>query len=367
MAYATSVITLCSLVTTANAEIVLEEIHNDSAEVFEELAHSITLGYDGGYIFPDGYAGEYFNDDGDLIIMVSDSAIDDFRYLTEKYTDVSLETVEYSRNELQEIADEYAESFKDYYCYYVDPNINRVVFTTDEETCKVMNEMVQSDDLPITFKTDTALDLGLTIRASKILTNSTKGISVSSGAGATDSNGNKYIITCGHGMSVGDTIKFEGNVIGKVSYVKFANNGSGDLSVIKLNSGMGISSLVAFNDGTEYIESVGDLTFSTGIGYLQGGVSGYAPFAVSQVNVTFTYKIDDKIYTIKNLTVGELNPAYYDCGIPGDSGSPIYYYNKNGDFTFGGIYAGHYYDGSTELIGFTPWSLIPKTYTIYTI
>ncbi len=322
-----------------------------------------------GYIFPDYYSGGYLSEDGTIVIMSSNipELQKEFNTLRVKCPDVKLVEVQYSRNELQKIGDEYCETMSDFYTYGVNEKLNKVVFTASEEICEEHSRIAAEKGLPIVFEVGTRVDGSFAMRPSKLLSNSVGYFS--SGAVAKDKGGNNYIISCGHEQKVGDVISYNEERIGVVKEVGFSNNKVGDYSIIKLDSGIDISCLVSFGSGTEYLEAVADMDFSTSTtGYMQGGKSrdlGYARFKLSEVNTTIS--IDG--IKIKGISVGEVDPETDEnIAVPGDSGSPIYYYDSiTGDFTFAGIYSGHTINHGFKYVYFTPQSNLPSSYNVYTL
>ncbi len=353
-----------------NEECQTNDISSDNniiESVMEDLYSAFDYG-DEGYIFPECYGGCYLSEDGTLVVLSNDISQlkNEFNILYSADPSIELSEVAYSRNELQDIGDSYSDTFSDYYTYYVDEKLNKVVFTASETVCDEHNRIVEEKGLPIVFKTGTRVNNDITMRPSKLLGSSVGYFS--SGAVANDANGNNYIISCGHEQTVGDVISFNGERIGVVKSVRYANNQTGDYSIIKLDSGNSISCLVKFGSGTEYLEAVGDMSWTNSTGYMQGGYSsnlGYAPFSLSAINIT----INSGGVKIKGMVSGEVDPSTNSgIAVNGDSGSPIYFYDEStNDFTFAGIYSGHNWQGDYKYIYFTPQSALPSSYTVYTL
>ncbi len=119
--------------------------------------------YDGsseGYIFPDHYSGCYFAEDGTFVIMSGNipELKKTYGILRVKCPDVKLVEVQYSRNELQKIGDEYCETMPDFYTYGVNEKLNKVVFTASEKLCEEHSRIAAEKGLPIAFEVGTRVD-----------------------------------------------------------------------------------------------------------------------------------------------------------------------------------------------------------------
>lgn len=113
-----------------------------------------TLKYDTekGYIYPDTFGGMYV--DGEkLIFQVAAEDFTEYQYLQEKYPYVVFQRVEYSKNYLQRLIEEYLTTYdKDtetVYLAYVDEILNRAVISVDEET---LSHKGINEESPLIFK-----------------------------------------------------------------------------------------------------------------------------------------------------------------------------------------------------------------------
>lgn len=105
-----------------------------------------------GYIYPDTFGGMYA-DGSDLVFLVASENFSDYQYLKDAYPDdVEFQQVEYSKNYLQGLIDEYLSTYdKDretVYTAYVDVKLNRAVIKVDEET---LSHKVNDENSPLVF------------------------------------------------------------------------------------------------------------------------------------------------------------------------------------------------------------------------
>lgn len=110
-----------------------------------------------GYIYPDTFGGMYAEGDK-LIFQVAAEDFTEYQYLQDKYPNVVFQQVEYSKNYLQGLIDEYLTTYdkntETVYMAYVDDILNRAVIGVDKETlsCKGPNE-----GSPLIFKSGSAI------------------------------------------------------------------------------------------------------------------------------------------------------------------------------------------------------------------
>ena len=118
-----------------------------------------TLKYDTrkGYIYPDTFGGMYA--DGDkLIFLVAAEDFTEYQYLQDKYPYVVFQQVEYSKNYLQGLIEEYLATYdKDtetVYMAYVDEILNRAVISVDKKT---LSHKDTDEGGPLIFKLGSAI------------------------------------------------------------------------------------------------------------------------------------------------------------------------------------------------------------------
>lgn len=160
---------------------------------------------------------------------------------------------------------------------------------------------------------------------------------------------NNALVTCGHGnTTVGSSVLFNGNTIGTVVKVQYANNQFGDYSIIKLDNidpshkiGSSNNGYIAISGGTYLSPAVG--TYVTKYGFQ----TGYSYGSVISTNVSIT---TDSGITVKGMTKVLLSQG--GGSIPGDSGGPYLV----GD-AFCGVHHGHN-TSNNNFLYFTPYSVI---------
>lgn len=85
----------------------IANLQREAVEAHEFFENSLPFDDNGQFIYPDTYAGEYIDDDGNLIFQVTTSDFTEYEYLYSLYSCVKIEQVQYSYNYLNDLIDEY--------------------------------------------------------------------------------------------------------------------------------------------------------------------------------------------------------------------------------------------------------------------
>lgn len=154
--------------------------------------------------------------------------------------------------------------------------------------------------------------------------------------------GKNAFITCGHDLSVGQSIYWNGTKIGTVVRKQFASQQNGDYAVIEAASDVQGSNYVDYTamTGVVVFPAVGTYV------YKHGAAGGTAYCQVNMVNSS-TYDSDHNVWLLGMTKAGVLSGN----AVKGDSGAPI----RTGN-SFCGIH--HGYEQKDGYIVFTPYSLI---------
>ena len=343
---------------------------------------------EGELVYPKSFAGDYIDNEGNLIIQISSDDFSEYQYLRDKFSCVKFNRVKYSKEYLRNILDEYLDTCIDngetLYRAYVDVELNRAVIEADEHTFS--HKLTNDEKSPFLFKIGSPIyalssletnpesaTSSISVTSGDLLTNKKSFFGqrlFSAGIGMINSAGKDIIISCGHGKEVNDKIYFGNTYIGDVTRVSFSDGALGDYSVITLNANAsstynlyGIDSnsetntyTISQNKGV-YAPIKGEYVFKCTKN------SGVAAFKVETVDVdVFVYSNSDMSETveIKGQTAAGLMDAQF-MGIsgetvkPGDSGSGIFSHSFSGDY-FSGIISS--YDDSKCTLYYTPASRV---------
>lgn len=174
----------------------------------------------------------------------------------------------------------------------------------------------------------------------KLLFDSSPDFNCSVGVGAIY-NGKDAIISCGHGMDVGDRIYYDNKHIGTVKVVCYENNIYGDYSIIQLTNGytteggvlIGIgkySSSYSHVQNIDYFPLTGQVLFKC----TRNGGYGACTMLARHESVQVTDPLTNQTVTI----LGQMRVKFNDGAIvPGDSGGGLFTYDEENKIAFVGI------------------------------
>lgn len=214
-------------------ESLLVKISNEQRDAIaanEFFQSNMLVSDDGELVYPNTFAGNFIDDEGNLIIQVSSDDFSDYQYLQDSYTCVKLNQVEYSKDYLKKVLDEcletYDENIDTFYRAYIDVRLNRAVVEVDEQTLSLRS--TNDDSSPLVFKlgsptyvcsTDITSGELLTNKRSNSISDLFNHINFSAGIGMTTFAGKDAIAACGHKMKINDKIYLGNTHIGTVTYV----------------------------------------------------------------------------------------------------------------------------------------------------
>lgn len=346
-------------------------IHQGKAlEEYDKICETYERDENNCFIYPDNYAGEYIDNDYDLVILLTDNNNDYYKNIVGESEYIKYKTVEYSYNDLSSalatsveilLNEEYGKKL--YVGSGIDVKMNKGVIDLYSDVANSISETSRQE----LFEKITSDLVDYSFVDHK---NETTTISVKGGDGIYQSGkfsagmggyylGNDAIVSCGHiSGSTGATVKYTdstGTAIGTVSYKKFDDNGYGDYSFITLNSNAQSTNLV-----NSSIPITG-YTLNPPVGTV---LNKYGRHGAATVTITNTnYNV---YYSEQNVTIYNLTKASIDSGtvVKGDSGCPFYYYSTgDSSWKFVGIASGV---SGTSYAYFTPYLLFYGGFSIKT-
>lgn len=346
-------------------------IHQGKAlEEYDKICETYERDENNCFIYPDNYAGEYIDEDYDLVILLTDDNNGYYKSIVSDSEYIKYKTVEYSYNELSSalassveilLNEEYGKKL--YVGSGIDVKMNKGVIDLYSD---VVNSMSETSRQELFEKiTSDLVDYSFVDHE-----NETTTISVKGGDGIYQSGkfsagmggyylGNDAIVSCGHiSGSKGAVVKYNdstGTAIGTVSYKQCEDNEYGDYSFITLYSNAQSTNLVYSS-----IPITG-YTLNPPVGTVLNkyGRRGKATVTITQLNYTANY-------TEAGVAIKGLTKASIDSGtvVKGDSGCPFYYYStSDSSWKFVGIASGA---GGTSYALFTPYLLFNGGFSIKT-
>ena len=324
-----SVILFASLVVSAKATkpVVDASVQDSAAMAYDTLMDSFSNPdvKSGGKIYPDSYGGAYINDDGQLVVYVTDETQTP-EVLSDNPT-VIYAPCTYSYNELQSIMDELnaykanhpddaiAANFNEFGLY---DSENRVIVKLDdlsEERIEEFKENVCDSDA-IVFQqgngpvgTDANLNAGLKIFYSN--GSASMGYRVKR-------NGVVGFVTAGHAAnSVGKSIRY-GSSTGTIfaSCQATQQRGNADAAFCAITNSSYSPTNTLYGTSNVLSTTISEPGVGTVINKI-GAATGHTSGKVVSTNVTVTFSNGS---TISNLTAADYTSA------PGDSGCVVYSY-----------------------------------------
>lgn len=311
-----------SAFTTSAAEPVEDAgVQENAVDAYEALMSSFSLGRSGDKIYPDYYGGSHINDNGQLVVYVTDGTSMPEGLSEEQ--NVIYEPCEYSYNELLDVMDSLnsykfdesnssiADNFNEFGVF---DSENRVIVKLDdlsEQSIQSFKENV-CDSKAIVFEQGTG--------PVQMETNVNAGCSVSSGSSGASvgyrvkKDGVVGFVTAGHFVSKGDAVKYNGTAFASCTVSRQSGKVDGAFCKITDSSYKPTNTLSGTsNELSTTISEPGVGTVINKIGRSTGHTSG----KVLSTNVTVTFTSGK---TISNLTSADYASA------PGDSGCVVYSY-----------------------------------------
>ncbi len=364
-----------SISSTASGEAVIDGVQipqamllqQEALNAYQVLYDSFDMDENHNYILPDNYAGEYIDDNYNLVIQLTTDDYSEYQTLLADFDCVEFITVDHSYNELKELADDTLQSFTE---TKISENIQYISSRVSVQDNKAVIKIATENPVEQDFKTFSAESVPLDIewvhvepkteevssyQSAENPTAASGAVSLIGGDMISSPSGKSTISICGtyngksaflmSGHSVGshNRLYYEGNLfndsylIGSCVVRRFDNNNYGDYAVVTINTE---GNFTATNKVKYKINSVPitatSLTVPSGTSVFSYGMSaGYKRFDVVSKGISIYYKEQDT--TIKGLT-----SVYFEEGVikDGDSGGPVYYYD-NGEWTFCGNISGY--------------------------
>lgn len=344
-------------------------IHQGKAlEEYDKICETYERDENNCFIYPDNYAGEYIDEDYDLVILLTDDNNGYYKSIVSDSEYIKYKTVEYSYNELSSalassveilLNEEYGKKL--YVGSGIDVKMNKGVIDLYSD---VINSMSAKSRQELLNKiTSDLVDYSFVDNNNETDTTSIKGGDSIYQSGQFSAGmggyylGDDAIVSCGHIYgSKGAVVKYNdsnGATIGEVSYKKFNNNEYGDYSFITLYSNAQSTNLVYHS-----IPITGyTLNPPVGTTLYKYGINGLATATITHINCNVNYTKLGVI--IKGLTKASIDTGSFT---EGDSGAPYFYYNDSA-WKFVGVHSGH---NGTSYSYFTPYLQFYGGFTIKT-
>lgn len=329
------------------------------------------------YIYPDAYAGEYIDEDGNLIVLYTEIT-SELEFLQE-IENITLRKVEKSINELEEnlVASKTALANNSDYeisTSGIDVETNSAFIevlpkneTSAMRTLLLDNVINVNSNVIINITNENPVTQSVEIVGGSPIDNYATKVSNDDWLTVAANgwyNGQQAILTCGHSATLDRDVYYNNSYIGTVAYSQFDNNEYGDYSFIPVTSSVANSSrLKTSSSSTATISDtytvIDDVPLNT-ICYKFGSVSNQrSTIKITKRNIDVSYSAENK--TIKGLFAGELISG---TSLGGDSGGPYYLINSDGTVTFIGIHSG--YSSSANEVYFTPYYMIAGGFGVTT-
>lgn len=363
---------------------IAEEMKKQEEAIFayQEIIKHFEKDKNNCYVYPDAYAGEYIDEDGNLIVLYTEITAElAFLYDIENIT---LRKAEKSINELEEnlVASKIALANNSDYNIStsgIDIETNSAfidVFPINEaSTMRTLlsdNVISSNSNVVINVTNEKPRTQSVHIVGGSPIDN--YGTVISNSHWLTVAANGRYggkqaLLTCGHSATLNRDVYYNDSYIGSVAYSQFANNEYGDYSFITVTDSVANSNRLKTSSSstatiTDTCASIEDVPINT-ICYKFGAKSNQRStikITGRNLDVTYTNEPTQGVNTtIKGLFYGELLSGSSEGG---DSGGPYYLINSDGTVTFIGIHSG--YKASENEVYFTPAYMIAGGFNVTT-
>lgn len=273
-------------------------------------------------LYTDSYAGSYIDVDGNLVMLVKSNAkrVGQLKKLLKEPNIITSE-VNYSLNELFQQREIYKEKLQklsrldDTTGFGINIESNNVnVYLKDyDNDLSVIQNIYSGDNIKI-LRTSENSEISLNIINGREITIVSNG-SVGFGAVKNGKNGKKGIVIAAHvvGVGINAEVKYQGNMIGKVTDYNLYDGSYSDAAFVELYSG--------YEPTNDTAQSYNFTDYSTTI--LQGAV---VQFTGKTTNIIKTATIKDA-YNSGSASGRAFTDFFLlsEPALPGDSGGPIWY------------------------------------------
>ena len=346
-------------------------------KAYDELYSHFEQDENGNYIYPYNYAGEYIDDNYNLVLLVTDDNVELFKNAVSEYDCIKIKKVAYSYSELQQTIQNVADEFGNMFVSsYVDIMNNRAVIEVNEDVRKKVRSksfdftstLSNNDCLSINW-VDCTNDVQTTVSGGTVICGTLSGTVA---AGGRDGNKNA-LLTCGHLFNAVDDDVYlatpnstgvtKGSKIGTVKYRTFDNDSYGDFSIVELDDGVESSSKVLAGNTTYTLSGIKNSVPINTTLFKYGYKTGISQVVVTNTNARIHVKDGDYNLYVKGMTQAKLISGGSQ---DGDSGGPYLAY-ENGKWYLAGIHSGSKInsDGtSTNVVNFTPCGYINASFSL---
>lgn len=364
-------------ITVVNAvEISDSEIVNDVMDIVEIQAAACSahealfrsFDWNGTYIYPEDFGGDYIDYDTLHILLTDDADVDKYKNLLKQYSDVIIfDTVEYSYGELSIIANDFVSQLpEECEVLYYEVNIpqNNIIITTQTSSYEMVREALALSQVNSTFNNKQYILLDELIVLASEDGGYRSEVSVVNGqqvkyidnesiysltlGGSGRYNGSVAYVTAGHcPFSVGDKVYAGNSVLGTVKLRNFKSNSYGDYSIFAAQSGYTASNQIFSSSGN--VVSITGVYYNPAVGtyvYKYGQESGQAYCKITNVNVT----VYAGTVSLLGMTKAQIISG---TTAEGDSGGP---------YRSGNNYCGVHSGSSTTASGITYVYFTPYVY-----
>lgn len=362
--------------------------------------------------FPENYAGAYVDDDGNLVIQITNnersrtfvednlilySRFVDFEELRRNDTEIVatsvcefllFEEVAFSLNELVEIMDFVVDNFKlkiiefgvDTYNNTVSIGLDADVYLQVQEQLEVFvdivgetffyTDFIENDarvlpvdrDIPIAFRIADSNDFASTrhIGGQGPYIHRLGGRGLTLGFTGRFNNRNVYI-SAGHGATLNASATFGGRHIGTVTHIQFSPQGSGDWSMITLENSEIIAPRVRRPGMTEgnIVGRINSLPIGTGVMATGQATNRWVAFFIQETGTSFS----GHGITVFGLVRAQ-GDTQWDTLMGGDSGGPfVRPHGASGNYLAAGLLTTAP-EGGGRVVQYTPMVWIPSGFTV---
>ncbi len=303
-------------------------------------------------IYPEYFSGRYIEDN--ILYICYTGSLKTVKeeldpILGEHIANVKYKSCQYSYNYLMEHLSTTLVNLKTSGCnvvgYGLNEKNNSVLLFVDEETIqraeKYLKDSFQFSDTRIEIEASGRIQPTINVYGGGDITVTTEDGNMNATLGICGKYREQYaFLTCGHYLSEGDTVWYNGSILGNLVVTQFENGESGDFSIGMIqNSNVYIPTHKVKGGGTSYTTLTGGTVLYPAQGTVvarYGAVTNASYGTITTIGVRF--EISSSYYVIDLIRV---SPSQGYTSKKGDSGGPIW---SNGKFL--GTFTGNDVDGN---------------------
>jgi len=328
------------------------ELEKPALEAYYAMLDSFKMQY-GEDKYPEDYAGAFITEDNKLCISLVETSLETcelYRNYCGNYDEVLFEQVAYSYEELEEVFDMVMDDASDasFTSAYIDVMENNVKLGINAGTATWGRRgAYENYPVEIVYEQPGETEASTELYGGLALSGYTLG-------GCGTFQGEDAVVLCGHGLTEGDSIRFESNnrAFAEVVIQQYASDENYDYAVATINSGATVTLSNKVKNNANYTTITSESSYLPAVGSTICSYGKTGGFGVGTVKAISSVLHDNRLgVSCYGLVRCEWNDGQAAPGA-GNSGGPIYT-----GHVFHGTYTGS--NDENGIFWFSPIGAVP--------